>query len=191
MTAQEEKIKALQKEIFEKQQALAKLRLELPLEKIENYSFTTRDGKPTSLKALFGDKDELLVIHNMGKSCVYCTMWADGLNGMKHIIEDRVNIVLTSPDEASVLDDFARSRNWNLACFSYHGSDFSKDLGFAKDIEGRRWYEPGVSALILKDGVIYRTAKDVFGPGDVYCPPWHLFALLPKGNDNWQPKYKY
>lgn len=191
MASLREQIQALQSDIFEKQQALAQLRLEEAPELIKDYVFQTNKGKTTTLKALFGDADELLVIHNMGKSCVYCTMWADVLNGMKHIIEDRVKIILSSPDDFEVMNEFARSRNWNLACYSYAGTDFSMDLGFAKDKDQRRWYEPGVSALVRKNGKIYRTAKDVFGPGDVYCAPWHLFSLLPKGNKDWQPKYNY
>lgn len=191
MSNLKDQISLLQKDIFEKQQELAKLRLEQKPELINNYSFHDMDGRSHSLIDLFAEKDELLLIHNMGKSCVYCTMWADALSGMHHVIKDRVNIVLTSPDEHAVMKEFSTARNWNIPAYSYHGTDFSIDLGFASDKEGRRWYEPGVSALILKEGKIYRTARDNFGPGDVYCAPWHLFALLPKGSDGWHPKYKY
>jgi predicted dithiol-disulfide oxidoreductase (DUF899 family) len=178
-------INDLQKEIFEKQQQLAKLRLEQEPEWIKNYSFKDIDGNSHSLIDLFDGKDELLLIHNMGKSCVYCTMWADTLSGMNHLINDRVKMVLTSPDEHSIMKEFTTPRNWQFPSYSYAGSSFSIDK------EGRHWYEPGVSALILKDGKVYRTAKDNFGPGDVYCAPWHLFALLPKGADGWHPKYTY
>ena len=27
-------------------------------------------------------KDDLVVIHNMGASCAYCTLWGDGFNGV-------------------------------------------------------------------------------------------------------------
>lgn len=191
MSALNQEIDSLQKEIFAKQAQLAKLRLNLAREEISDYTFKDIQGKEHSLLDLFEDKEELLLIHNMGKSCVYCTMWADGLSGMYHIIKDRVNIVLTSPDEHYIMKEITRERNWQIPSYSYHGSDFSVEMGFAKDKEGRRWYMPGVSALVLKEGKIYRTAKDSFGPGDVYCPPWHLFSLLPKGANDWHPKYKY
>lgn len=191
MDVQASEIELLQQEIFKKQKELIELKQKMPLEKIKNYSFKNVNGKEVGLLDLFEGREELLLIHNMGKSCVYCTMWADVLSGMNHIVKDRVNIVLTSPDDVNNLKSFSESRKWNLDCYSYHGTDFSVELGFAYDKEGRRWYQPGVSALILKDGKIYRTAKDYFGPGDVYCAPWHLFNLLPKGDDGWQPKYAY
>lgn len=185
------RIAELQKEIFEKQKELNKLKLEQDFENIKNYVFKDKNENNKSLKELFGGKDELLVIHNMGKSCVYCTMWADVLSGMYHVIKDRVNIVLTSPDDVAILKTFAENRNWNIPYYSYNGTDFSKDLGFAYDKENKRWYMPGVSALIIKDDEILRTAYDFFGPGDMYCPPWQLFELLPKGDNGWQPKYEY
>ena len=36
----------------------------------------------TTLLDLFGDRDTLLAIHNMGQGCRYCTLWADGFNGL-------------------------------------------------------------------------------------------------------------
>lgn len=191
METSAEKIKLLQEEIFTKQQELSALKLSQVPEKISNYSFKDKQGNETTLLDLFEDKEELLLIHNMGKACVYCTMWADAFNGMHHIIRDRVKIVLTSPDKVEVMKEFSEARGWTLPIYSYAGSNFANDLGFAHDKNDRRWYSPGVSALILKDGEIYRTASDSFGPGDVYCAPWHLFNLLPEGNKGWEPKYKY
>lgn len=186
-----EKIRLLQEEIFAKQKELAELRLAQEAEEISNYEFKNAKGLNSSLLELFGEDEELLVIHNMGKSCVYCTMWADVISGMHHIIRDRVKLVLTSPDNYKVMSEFANSRNWTLDCYSYEGSNFSVDLGFAKDKNERRWYSPGVSALIRKGNKIYRRSYDFFGPGDSYCAPWHFFALLPEGNAKWEPKYKY
>lgn len=186
-----ENISKLQEEIFAKQKELAALRLAQEPEPIANYAFTDSKGASTDLLKLFGEAEELLLIHNMGKACVYCTMWADVISGMAHIIQDRVKIVLTSPDNYKIMSEFANSRNWKLDCYSYEGSNFSLDLGFAEDKNNRRWYSPGVSALTRKGTSIYRRSYDVFGPGDSYCAPWHLFALLPEGNANWEPKYSY
>lgn len=185
------KIASLQEEIFAKQKELAQLIKSQEPELIKNYAFKDVKNETVQLIDLFEGSDELILIHNMGKSCVYCTMWADTLSGSLEVIKDRVKIVLTSPDDVPTMLEFSNSRNWKIPCFSYNGTDFSVDLGFASDKEGRRWYEPGFSVLTLKDGKIFRTAKDQFGPGDVYCAPWHLFALLPKSVDGWQPKYKY
>ena len=191
MGSLKEQIADLQKEIFSKQKELAQLIKSQEPEELASYSLKDSKHQSHKLIDLFEGKDELIVIHNMGKSCVYCTMWADTLSGAYTVIKDRVNIILSSPDDVDTMAAFAQSRDWKLPCYSYHGTDFSKDLGFAEDKEGRRWYHPGFSVLTLKDGVVYRTAKDYFGPGDVYCAPWHLFELLPKGVNAWQPKYNY
>lgn len=45
---------------------------------VADHVFGTLNGS-TMLSALFGERDELIVIHNMGSKCAYCTLWADGL----------------------------------------------------------------------------------------------------------------
>lgn len=187
----ENQISELQKEIRVKQQELVKLRKQISLEEINNYSFTNKDGVTINLIDLFQENDELLVIHNMGKSCTYCTMWADGLRGYSEIITDRMPWVLTSPDEYTVLKEFAEGRDWNFNYLSFTGTSFARDLGFENEKEGRTFYQPGVSALIKKGNKIYRTGKDNFGPGDLYNPAWHFFDLFPNGANGWQPKYLY
>jgi predicted dithiol-disulfide oxidoreductase (DUF899 family) len=42
-------------------------------EEVKDYEFVTPQGK-ARLSTLFGDKDTLFIIHNMGTSCVNCTM---------------------------------------------------------------------------------------------------------------------
>jgi predicted dithiol-disulfide oxidoreductase (DUF899 family) len=41
-------------------------------EEVQDYSFATQAG-PVHLSALFGGKDDLIVIHNMGVACPNCT----------------------------------------------------------------------------------------------------------------------
>src|SRR2546430_15479947 len=53
-------------------------------EEVKDYEFVTPQDK-ARLSTLFGDKDTLFIIHNMGTSCVNCTMWADGFNGRSSI----------------------------------------------------------------------------------------------------------
>ena len=57
-------------------------------EEVQDYEFATPHGK-ARLSALFGGKDTLFVIHNMGTSCANCTMWADGFNGVFEHLRDR------------------------------------------------------------------------------------------------------
>ncbi len=186
-----ERIHQLQKEIAEKRKEILALRKQVPLEIINDYTFKDKDGKEVTLSSLFDERDELMVVHNMGKECSYCTMWADGLRGYSEIISDRMPWVLVSPNEFAVMEAFAAPRNWNFRYLSFHGTDFGYDLGYEKRKGEHSSFHPGVSALIRKDGKIYRAAQDAFGPGDDYNPAWHFFSLFPKGYDNWVPKYEY
>ena len=186
-----DRIKELRKEIQEKRKEIIALQKELPLEEVKDYTLKDKEGNSVLLSELFGDSDELLVIHNMGKECVYCTMWADGFRAYAEMITDRMPWVLTSPNEPSVLKSFSEERGWNFPCLSFHGTDFGFDLGYEKRKGKHSAFHPGVSALIRKEGKMYRTAHDSFGPGDNYNPVWHFFDLFPRGAGNWNPKYSY
>ena len=73
-------IQAMEQQILELNQKLVELRkANSPIE-VPNYPFRTQAGETTLLE-LFGDRDRLLAIHNMGQGCRYCTLWADGFNG--------------------------------------------------------------------------------------------------------------
>ncbi|NNC96309.1 MAG: DUF899 family protein [Chitinophagales bacterium] len=187
ISAQTNHIKDLYAEINERRQKIVDLRKEMPAEEIKDYTLKDFEGNGVKLSSLFRDTDELLVIHNMGKGCVYCTMWADGFNGLWEHIDDHVPFVLVSPDPPQVQKEFASSRNWQFPILSGHDSSFIEDLGFKTE----KGYYPGVSALIRKDGKIYRKTYDYFGPGDYYNAAWHLFDLLPGNTDQWVPKYSY
>lgn len=183
-----ETITKLQKDIDDKRKEIIQLRKQLQDEQINDYPLKNFDGKTVLLSSLFDDRYELLVIHNMGKKCSYCTLWADGLNGLTKPINDRVPFVLVSPDEPQVQKEFAQSRGWTFRMLSAHGSPFIADLGFEPQPNS---YMPGVSALVRRGEKIFRVSYDYFGPGDFYCSAWHLFDLLPKGSNGWQPKYTY
>jgi hypothetical protein len=65
-------------------------------------------------------------------------------------------------------------------------------MGFLREEshEQRPW--PGISAFSLtSSGQIQRTGRAEFGPGDLFCPAWHLFGLLKKGVNDWEPKRVY
>jgi predicted dithiol-disulfide oxidoreductase (DUF899 family) len=53
----------------------------IELQPVQDYVFEGWSG-PVRLSELFAGKRDLFVIHNMGTSCRYCTMWADGFNGV-------------------------------------------------------------------------------------------------------------
>src|SRR5262249_37920202 len=76
-------------------------------EPVEDYAFTRADGESVRLSGLFGGKDTLIVIHNMGRSCPYCTLWADGFNGVYAHLSNRAAFVLSSPDKPDEQRQFA------------------------------------------------------------------------------------
>ncbi len=193
MTYQEtdNEIQKLQESIEKIQAQISELRANRELEVFEDYTLLDIKGNNVLFSSLFQDKEELLVIHNMGKSCAYCTMWADTLSSSTRVINNRVPMVLVSPNEYQIMHEFASSRNWEMNCLSAHESTFIKDCGYATEKDGKTYYMPGVSAFLKKDGKIYRTNKDYFGPGDVYCSPWHFFDLLSNKVNNWVPKMIY
>jgi predicted dithiol-disulfide oxidoreductase (DUF899 family) len=186
----------LDREIVELSQQIEALKAKLsaarrrrPAEPVADYELRGTDGVPVSLSALFGDKDDLIVVHNMGRGCPYCTLWADGFNGVVPHLEDRAAFVVVSPDEPAVQASFAESRGWRFRMVSGAGSDFIGEMGYLSDDGG---YLPGVSAFHREpDGSIVRTGRDVFGPGDDYCSPWRLFDLLGGGVGEWEPRYRY
>lgn len=183
------RIRELEKEILKARNELVELRRRRSGEKITDYLFDGIDGLKIRLSELFGAHRELIVVHNMGQGCNYCTMWADGFNGVLDHIESRAAFVLVSPDDPETQRRFAESRDWRFKMISGKGTSFSKDMGY--EIGGSR-HMPGFSTF-YKDGKgdIYRAANDYFGPGDPFCSVWHLFDLLPNGADGWQPKLRY
>ena len=185
------RIQALQQEIQEKQKALTALRRERPAEAVSDYTLKSATGD-VSLSALFGDKRDLIVVHNMGRSCPYCTLWADGFNGLAAHLEDRAAFALCSPDEPGVQSAFASGRGWRFRMVSSADSPFTTDMGYAFEKEGKTWQVPGYSTFRKHDdGTITRIAHDSFGPGDAYCGLWHMFEHLDGGTGDWQPKFQY
>ena len=152
-----------------------------------DYEFATARG-PASLSGLFGNKRDLFVIHNMGKSCAYCTLWADGFNGAYDHVADRAAFVVSTPDPPEVQKNFAASRGWRFPMISHRGTSFAEDLGYRSSDGG--WL-PGVSVFKRDGDRILRVSDTSFSPGDDFCPIWHLLDLLPDGTGGWAPKLRY
>lgn len=187
-----DEIEALDKEVTQKQKRLSELRRALPPEPVEDYVFLGPGGTEVSLSSLFGDKHDLIVCHNMGKSCPYCTLWADGIHGLLPHIEDRTAYVVVSPDTPEDQAAFAASRGWNYRMVSGAESGFTKAMGFSVEKDGKTWMLPGFSTFRKNDdGSIERIAQTPAGPGDPYCAAWHLFDLLDGGAGDWHPKFQY
>ena len=181
-----ERLKAYRHQIETLRQEMRALQAEVEPDPVEDYRFRTTDGE-VMLSDLFGAKPELFVIHNMGKGCSYCTLWADGFNGVAEHLANRAAFVVSSPDDPETQEAFKASRNRRFRMVSHQGSSFAEDMGYRRD----QRYWPGVSVFRKTGQGIVRLSDAGFEPGDDFCPTWHLFDLLPEGANGGQPKYRY
>ncbi len=156
-------------------------------EPVEDYTFAAARGT-VRLSGLFGGQSDLFVIHNMGASCPYCTLWADGYNGIYHHLANRAAFVVSSPDAPTAQQKFARARGWRFPMISHRGTTFAEDMGYGSAKDGWR---PGISVFRRGRGRIVRVSDAGFCPGDDFCGLWHTLDLLPEGPGAWQPKFKY
>ncbi len=155
---------------------------------VRDYVFATNEGE-VRLSQLFGDKRDLIVVHNMGRGCAYCTMWADGFNGVYQHLASRAAFVVTTPDAPAVQRRFAADRGWRFPMVSHQANSFSADMDYKTD-SGQN--APGVSAFRkLDDGSIVRVGDTDLGPRDDFCSVYHLLDLLPEGSDSFSAKFRY
>ena len=163
--------------------ALRKNRLGTP---VPNYTFATLTGQAT-LHDLFGGRDKLLAIHNMGQDCRYCTLWADGFNGLLAHLESALSVVLLSKDPPVVQRRFANARGWRFRLASHGGGAYMREQSV---VEGQDNY-PGAVVYQRQGDIILRRNACVFGPGDLYCSLWGLLGLAGLGEEDWTPQYSY
>lgn len=175
-----------EKELFELTQKVAGLRRDQKAVQIDNYTFDAWDGE-VSLLSLFGDKDILFVIHNMGQACRYCTLWADGLNGFVPHIESQFALALVSKDDPQTQRRMANTRGWRFRMASHAGGDYITE----QSVSPGAGNTPGVVCYQRKGDEIYRKNSAQFGPGDEFCSQWNLLSLAGISTADWTPQYNY
>ncbi|WP_105102017.1 DUF899 family protein [Microbulbifer pacificus] len=182
----QQEITALQQQIGELKHKLAVLQKKSSGVEVANYTFNTLQGE-VSLLNLFGESDTLLAIHNMGQGCRYCTLWADGFNGLLPHLESAMSVVLLSKDAPDVQRRFSSSRGWRFRLASHGGGDYIREQSVV-DGEGNM---PGAVVYVREENRIFRKNASVFGPGDNYCVMWDLLNMAGSGADSWTPQYNY
>ena len=191
MNRQSAHIIDLQRKVQAARSELQKALAEEARGEVADYRFDTPKG-PVKLSQLFGKKRDLFVIHNMGRGCNSCTMWADGFNGLYPHIANRASFVVSNHETPEQQAEFAASRGWKFPMVSTQGTTFAADMGFTNDA-GRPM--PGVSAFQMQDGQeggkIVRVSASGFNETDEFCAVWRLFDLLPEGPDGWRPQRSY
>ncbi len=179
-------IAELEGQIFEMTKRLAELRAQSTGIEVRNYSFDTLGGQ-TTLSDLFGDQDKLLMIHNMGQGCRYCTLWGDGLNGFIQHIESTMALAMVSKDEPELQRRFANSRGWRFQLASHGGGDYIKEQTVMEGADNM----PGAVVYERRGELIFRMNSCIFGPGDLYCSIWPLLGMAGIGAQDWTPQFKY
>ena len=176
----------LEFEIMEKSHQLAALRSSEEDIEVKDYVFQTL-GNDTSLTKLFADRDQLLMIHNMGGGCRYCTLWADGINGVIDHLEDAMAVALVSKDKPELQRRMALDRDWKFQMASHGGGDYMTDQCSMGEHENY----PGAAIYERRGEKIVKRGKTMFGPGDLYSPVWHFLSLAGIGASDWTPQFHY
>lgn len=179
-------IMALERQIYELTEKLNALRKESQPIEVPNYSFETQQGESTLLE-LFGGNDKLLLIHNMGQGCRYCTLWADGFNGFVPHLESAMSLVLVSKDPPDLQRKFANDRGWKFKLASHGGNTYIQK----QTVTPGQKNAPGAVLYEREGDTIYRKNSCEFGPGDLYCSMWGLLGLAGMGEEEWTPQYNY
>ena len=179
-------IQRLEAEIMGLGEKLAQLRKDAKPTPVKNYMFATATGK-ASLLELFGDKDVLFAIHNMGQGCRYCTTWADGFNGFVSHLEDKFSLVLLSKDDPELQRRFANDRGWRFRMASHGGGEYMRE----QSVTGNEQNSPGIVVYTRKGSEIFRKNSSSFGPGDQFCSLWPLLSLAGFSGETWTPQYSY
>jgi predicted dithiol-disulfide oxidoreductase (DUF899 family) len=175
----------LEFEIYEKAQKLAALRRAEPGVEVQDYAFRTLEGE-TTLSALFAGRERLLVIHNMGQGCRYCTLWADGIDGVLPHLEEAMAVALVSKDPPEVQRRLAQDRGWRFRMASHGGGKYMTEQSV-----GEGGNDPGCVVYERTNGKIVRRGRARFGPGDLYSPLWHFLALAGLGEGDFTPQFHY
>ena len=176
----------LEQEIMEKAQKLAALRRAEGETEVADYGFRALDGE-TRLSQLFAGRERLLMIHNMGQGCRYCTLWADGINGILEHLEDAMAVALVSKDPPDVQRRMALDRGWRFRTVSHGGGAYMSEQCAMGDYANM----PGAVVYERRGDKIVRRGCTAFGPGDLYSPLWHFLGLAGLGEADWTPQFHY
>lgn len=179
---QNAEIYEVEQEIQDLQVRLAELRrLQVQGTAIPDYELIGWDGLPTRLSEHFGDKNQMILIHNMGMSCSYCTLWANGFTGLLRYLERVAAFVMVSPDDVTVQQAGSAARGWKFKMLSTKDSSLFRDMGF-EQADGGPW--PGMTTIYKdQDGQLRRHSLASFCPGDMFCAAFTFVDHLPYGGD--------
>ena len=81
----------------------------------------------------------------------------------------------------------AASRQWRFRMASHGGGPYIQE----QTVMAGQNNMPGIVCYQLDGEKIIRRNASVFGPGDLYCPQWHILSLAGIGSEDWTPQFQY
>ena len=169
-------IENLEKNVHAQNKKIIELKTAFPEVEVQNYPFIKSDGTKENLSDLFQEHPYLVLIHNMGQGCKYCTMWANGFEGIYHHFADKAGFVLVNHDSSEKQVAFAKQQGWTFPIYSASETTFTTDMGFKTE----KSLQPGVSVFKKSGDKISLISQSNFGPGDNFCSVWHFYDMIPE-----------
>lgn len=182
----QKEILELETQIMQATSKLEKLRRDNARVEVTNYKFQSLSG-PTDMLSLFGSKNKLFVIHNMGQGCRWCTSWADVLNATLPHLENSFAVVLASKDSPEVQRQFALSRQWRFRMVSHSDSNYISE----QSVSQGETNAPGIVLYEKEGSKIFKKNYSSFGPGDMFNPLFHVVSLAGVGAEEFVPQFQY
>lgn len=167
---------------------MAELERQLGGKPMDDYELIRHDGSKVRLSEMFGEHSQMVLIHNMGFACKYCSLWADGFNGYFHHLEsgeygNKAKFLLVSNDRPDQQQAGAMQRGWKFDMLCCRETSLSMDWGYAKESDGKTHYGPGMMIIEkLEDGSLRCHQQTGICPGDSFMGLFHMFIRLPEFN---------
>jgi predicted dithiol-disulfide oxidoreductase (DUF899 family) len=195
-----------EKQLRKQMDEVAKMRLNLPWERLEkNYVFEGSKGKQ-SLPELFDERSQLLIYHFMfgpdwKEGCPSCSLLADHIDGaLVHLAARDVTFAVISRAPYAKIAEFQQRMGWQFQWVSSYGSDFNYDFHVSfspqERTQGHVHYNysethdfggdegPGLSAF-YKDtaGDVFHTCSTYARGGDILIGAYNYMDYAPLGRN--------
>lgn len=193
-----------EKEFSRQRDEIARLRRELPWERVDQeYEFDGPNGRET-LFDLFAGCRQLIVYHFMfapeaKEGCAHCSFWAESFDALgAHLGHRDTTFVAVSRAPLASLEAFKQRMGWRFKWVSADENDFTYDLGVSFRPEERKSgagvynYRPGERGVDregasvfyrAEDGTIYHTYSTYARGIDQLNVTYNFLDLTPKGRD--------
>lgn len=194
-----------EKKLTQLRDELARKRLELPWEKVEQeYTFTLSEGK-VSLGDLFAGKSQLIVYHFMfdpdwAEGCKSCSLIAEHFNPLVvHLGNRDVTMMAVSRAPIEKLESFKKRLGWTFKWASSLDNNFNFDFDVSYTQEQQSQNEidynyeripffttegPGISVFFKdEDGTIFHTYSCFARGLEDFLGIYRFLDIVPKGRD--------